>query len=90
MVHKVKPRIYVVTSKCGKYAWVTTSPRFELRPLGKNAKVFCNMIRSVATLNIFQQLQWEMRWHKVHNGSKAAYKRFMTAQLSRQGYIVIP
>jgi len=89
MGNKVKPRIYVVTSKCGKYAWVTASSRFELRTLGKNAKVFCMMARRIPLLNIFRNVEWEMRWHKVHKGSKNSYKSMMSAQLTRQGFTVI-
>lgn len=89
MTNKNVPRIYVVTSKCGKYAWITASSRFESRQLGKNAKVFVTMIHRVAKLFVFQSLDWEMRYHKVRSGTKAEFKAFMERQLTQQGYTVI-
>lgn len=83
------PRIYVVTSKCGKYAWVTASSRFEQRTLGKNAKVFCVMTHRVPSLHTFQKLEWEMRWHKAQGVSKNEFKQHMSAQLTQQGFTVI-
>lgn len=89
MEQRVKPRIYVVTSKCGKYAWVTASDRFDSRTLGQNAKWFCDLIKRVYKLRIFQGIAWEMRWHKAHTMGGNEYKKFMTDQLTSQGYTVI-
>lgn len=88
-MNKVVPRIYVVTSKCGSYAWITSSSRFEKRTLGANAKVFCGMINNEEPLSIFIHNRWEMRWYKVTRGTKAAFARMMEKQLKQNGYIVI-
>ncbi|AUR99373.1 hypothetical protein NVP1264O_61 [Vibrio phage 1.264.O._10N.286.51.F2] len=89
MEQGVKPRIYVVTSKCGKYAWVTSSNGFDSRTLGQNAKSFCDMIKRVYQLRVFQGIKWEMRWHKAHTMGRHEFKDFMTNQLTSQGYTVI-
>ncbi|QZI86408.1 hypothetical protein PODOV029v1_40007, partial [Vibrio phage PS35B.1] len=49
-----------------KYAWVTASDRFDKRTLGQNAKWFCDLIKRVYNLRVFQGIKWEMRWHKAH------------------------
>lgn len=89
MENNIKPRLYVVTSKCGEYAWVTTSGRFDKRTLGQNAKAFCDLIKCVPQLNVFHKLKWEMRWHKAHTMGLNDFKVFMSQELSTQGYTVI-